>query len=583
MKSFFKTKIFIFATVLTSMVIVSCSDSFLEIKPAGQLAQAQLTTKAGLENALIGAYSYLNANAGNSFSRLAHPNNWVFGTICGGDANKGTDPGDFVAINEIQRYLSQPTNGEIGSSYKAKYEGIARCNSVLGLVKTPGPDVDAATAARITAEARFLRGHYYFELKRIFNNTPYVDESTDAATLSKVGNDVDLWPKIEADMKAAYDALPETQGSAGRANKWAAGAYYGKILLYQKKYAEAKAAFDAVIASGKTTNGKTYALLPKYADIFNAAFDNHAESVFAVQSAANTGAVVNSNGVDDLNYPYNTGPAGPGNCCGFNQPSITLANAFRTDANGLPLLDESYNSTANAVKNDMGLLSTAAFTPDAGNLDPRIDHSIGRRSIPYLDWIAHPGADWIRNQANGGPYTPKKFIYYKSQEGTLSDGTSWTRGYATMNYCIIRFADVLLMAAEAEIEAGSVDKARTYVNMVRTRAANPASWVQKDGKPAATYVISNYTTPWTDKVAARTAVRFERKLELSGEGHRLFDLVRWGTAVTEINAYLANESKFLNGTLGGAVFKAGKNEYQPIPQDQIDLQGASVLKQNPGY
>ncbi len=581
MKSFFKTKLFILVTIVTSMVVVSCSNGFLEIKPAGQLAQAQLTTKAGLENALIGAYAVLSGNfTGN---RLAHPNNWVFGTICGGEANKGTDPGDYSSINEIQRYSSQPTNGDIGTAYKAKYEGIARCNSVLSLLKTPGPDVDAATAARIGAEAKFLRGHFYFELKRIFNNTPYVDEATDAGALGKVGNDTDLWPKIEADFKAAYDVLPETQGSVGRANKWAAGAYYGKVLLYEKKYAEAKAAFDAVITNGKTTGGAKYALVPKYADIFNAANDNNSESVFAVQSAANTGSTANSNAQDDLNYPYNTGPNGPGNCCGFNQPSQTLVNSFRTDAKGLPLLDESYNSAANAVVSDQGKLSKDAFTPDAGSLDPRLDHSVGRRSIPYLDWIDHPGADWIRNQSNGGAYSPKKFIYYKSQEGTLSDGTSWTRGYATMNYCIIRFADVLLMAAEAEIEAGSVDKARTYVNLVRTRAANQASWVTKAGKPAANYVIGTYDTPWSDKAAARTAVYFERKLELSGEGHRLFDLVRWGTAAAQLNAYLANESKILNGTLGGATFKTGKNEYQPIPQDQIDLQGSSVLKQNPGY
>ena len=580
MKNFFGTKIFILSTVFTAMLVASCSNSFLDVKPLGALAQAQLTTKAGLENALVGAYSELS---GNNFNRLAHPENWVFGGICGGDANKGTDPGDYSSINEIQRYVSQPTNSDIGAVYRAKYEGVSRCNGILTLLKTPAADVSTADVTRITAETKFLRAHFYFELKRIFNNTPYVDETTPEGTIGTVGNTVDLWPKIEADMKFAYDNLPETQGSVGRANKWAAGAYYGKILLYQKKYTDAKAAFDAVIANGKTTGGSKYALLPRYADIFNAANDNNAESIFAVQSAANTGSTNNSNGQDDLNYPYNTGPNGPGNCCGFNQPSQTLVNSFRTDKKGLPLVDESYNSPDNAVKSDQGLISTAPFTPDAGNLDPRLDHSVGRRGIPYLDWQDHPGADWIRNQANGGAYSPKKFVYYKSQEGTLSDGTSWTRGYATMNYEIIRLADVLLMAAECEIEVGSVDKARTYVNQVRTRAANASSWVLKNGKPAANYVIGVYDTPWADKAAARTAVYFERKIELSNEGHRLFDLVRWGNAATQLNAYLANESKILSGTLGGATFKTGKNEYQPIPQNQIDLQGATVLIQNPGY
>jgi hypothetical protein len=153
-----------------------------------------------------------------------------------------------------------------------------------------------------------------------------------------------------------------------------------------------------------------------------------------------------------------------------------------------------------------------------------------------------------------------------------------------MNYTIIRFADVLLMAAEAEIEAGSLETARGYVNQVRARAANPATWVKRsNGSNAANYVIGLYNTPWTDKAAATKAVRMERKLELSGEGHRLFDLVRWGVASTELNAYLAYEAKLLVTKFGGAKFTAGKAEYQPIPQSQIDIMGKDNVPQNPGY
>lgn len=596
MKNIFSKKTFFITAVLSTFVVISCQDSFLEIKPTGQLAEAQLSSKAGIEGSLVACYSLLG---GNGFSRLAASNNWVFGSICGGDANKGTNAGDYSSINPIQRYESQSTNGDIGSSYQARYEGIARTNNVIRLLVAASADVSAADKVRIAGEARFLRAHYYFELKRIFGNTPYIDEKANDAALSAVGNDVDLWPKIEADMKAAYETLPETQGSAaGRANKWAAGAYLGKIYMYQKKFDLAQKVFTDVITKGKTANNKTYGLVKKYAQIFNAANDNHEESVFAIQSATSTGSTNNANGFDDLNYPYNTGSNGPGNCCGFFQPSFELGNSFRTDATGLPLLDGSYNSAANALKNDQGILSfdakkpATAFILDAGNLDPRIDHSIGRRGIPYLDWQDHPGFDWIRDQNYAGPYSPKKFIYYKSQEGSLTDGSSWTRGYATMNVCIIRFADVLLMAAEAEIEAGAVDKAREYVNLVRARAANPDGMVQRldttNTTPtpkyinAAKYVINTYSTVWTDKDLARKAVRFERKLELSGEGHRFFDLVRWGTAATEINAYLTFEGKVLTTALGGATYKTGKSELQPIPQDQIDLQ-KGALKQNPGY
>ena len=203
-----------------------------------------------------------------------------------------------------------------------------------------------------------------------------------------------------------------------------------------------------------------------------------------MESENNSGSVQNANYFDDLNYPYNTGSDGPGNCCGFFQPSIALGNAFRT-VNGLPRLNGEEFTNADEIVHDFLLESTDPFTPDAGPLDPRIDHSIGRRDIPYLDWIAHPGKNWIRKQDYAGPYSPKKYIYYKSQEGSLTDASSWTRGYALMNYTIIRFAEVLLMAAEAEIEAGSLAKALEYVNLVRARAANTAHWVKNaDGSKA---------------------------------------------------------------------------------------------------
>jgi len=241
---------------------------------------------------------------------------------------------------------------------------------------------------------------------------------------------------------------------------------------------------------------------------------------------------------------------------------------------GLPILTETagapdYNLAANAVKNDFGVSSSAAFTEDAGTLDPRIDHTIGRRGIQYLDWIEHPGANWIRKQDYAGQYSPKKYVYYKRQENTLTDGSSWTRGYATMNFNIIRFADVLLMAAEAEIEAGSLTTALGYINQVRNRAANPAGFVMKGGVKEANYDIAPYTA-FADKAAATKAVRMERMLELATEGHRFFDLVRWGTDVTTLNAYLAYESKFLVTKFGGATYQA-TDKYLPIPQDQINI------------
>ncbi len=566
--------------VCCAVFMVSCKDEFLEVNPTGSLANAQLTTKAGVEGALVGAYSALNGVFGNRFEG---PNHWVTGNICGGDANKGTDPGDYSAINPIQRYETDATSGDLNAFWRARYEGIARANEVLRLLGEAA-DVSTADADRIAGEARLLRGHYYFDLKKHFNSIPYIDETVSSPEeISAIPNSADVWGKIEADFEFAMANLPETMSQAGRNNKWAAAAYLGKAYLYQGKYAQAISQFNDVIANGQTVNGLKYGLVPSYAEIYNAANDNHEEAVFDVESSLNSGSTQNANYFDDLNYPYNTGSDGPGNCCGFNQPSFDVVNAFRTSG-GLPLLDGSYNDDANAVKHDYGVEASDPFEPDAGPLDPRLDHSVGRRGIPYLDWIAHPGKAWIRNQPYAGPFSPKKYIYYKSQENTLTDGSSWTRGYATMNYTIIRFADVLLMAAEAEVEAGSLEKAREYVNLIRERAANSDFWVKKpDGSNAANYEISLYNDPWTDQNAARTAVRFERRLELSGEGHRFFDLVRWGIAAETLNAYLANEAKILVTKFGGASFTAGKNEYFPIPQEQIDIQGSDILTQNPGY
>lgn len=568
------------ATAALSVFAVSCQDKFLEVPVTGQLSGTLLSSKAGIEGSLISAYSILNGRG----DRLAAAANWVWGGIRGGDANKGTDPGDFSTINPIQRFETIST-GDVGGTWQRKYEGISRANATLRLLAGNAPDVTAADKTRITAEARFLRGYYYFDLKRLFNNTPYIDETMDyGAGIDKVANNVELYPKIEADLKFAYDNLPETQAAVGRINKWGAASLLAKVYLYQKKYAEAKALFDLIIANGKTSNGKKYALMANFADLFKAANDNNEESIFATQAAANTGNVNNANPEFDLNFPYNTGPNGPGNCCGFNQPSFEYVNSFRTSATGLPLLDGSYNSAANEVKNDQGVPSKTAFTPDAGRLDPRLDHTVGRRGVPYLDWQDHPGQDWIRNQPNGGPYSPKKFTYYRSDVGKFQDNSSWTPGYTALNFPIIRFADVLLMAAEAEIEVGTLPKALEYTNMVRKRAANPAGFVTKGGAPAANYVIAEYpATVFASKESARAAVRFERRLELGDEGHRFFDLVRWGIAEPTLNAYFAYEGTKLPTALGGSKFTANQDEYLPIPQAQIDIQGKDVLKQNAGY
>ncbi len=564
---------YIFLPILAIVILLTaCRDEFLDVAPTGSLSDTELSTLAGVEGTLIASYSMLLGRGGF----YSDATNWFWGSVLGGDANKGTNEGDQSQVNEIQAYSTQTNNGSVLEKYRTNYEGIARANATLKLLGN-STTIGADDATRLQGEARFLRGHYYFGLKKNFNNTPYVDENWDEVTA--VGNDSDLWSFIEADFKFGYDNLPGTQSDAGRANKWAAGAYYAKTLLFQGKYAEAKAVLDDVIANGVTASGEPYGLNDNYADAFFAPNDNSKESVFAVQAAAGTGSVNNANPGQVLNFPHGGGDR-PGGCCGFFQPSIELANSFRTGADGLPLLDGSYNDAGNALVTDQGVFSADSFTPDAGNLDPRLDHSIGRRGIPYLDWGNHPGRDWIRDQPYGGPYSPKKFIYYRDVAGN-NDGSSWTPGYTTVNYNVIRYSDVLLWAAECEIELGNLDAGMDLINIVRERAKN--SMIMDGDMPAANYVIEPYTS-FGSQDMARMALRMERKLELSGEGHRMYDLVRWGVAESVLNNYLAVENTVLiNSSFNGSSFTSGKNEYLPIPQNEIDLLGADILKQNPGY
>lgn len=567
-------KFYILPFLIILISVTACKDDFLDVAPKTSLSSAELSSLAGLEGSLISSYSMLLGRDGF----YSDASNWLWGSVRGGEANKGTDPGDQSVANPVVAYTVPTNNGAVLQRYRACYEGIARANATLGLVAVAQEGVPEGAKARITAEARFLRGYYYFELKKNFNNTPYVDETWDE--ISPVSNTADLYVPIEADLKHAYDNLPEMMSDAGRANKWAAGALYAKVLLFQGKSSEALAIFNKVIAEGVTANGTPYGLLDNYADAFRSLSDNSKESVFASQAAAGTGTILNANPALVLNFPNG---GGPGGCCGFFQPSFDMVNAFRTDLNGFPLVDGSYNDAGNAVVNDMGIAGGDPFTPDAGNLDPRLDHSVGRRGIPYLDWGDHPGQTWIRNQPYAGPYAPKKFIYYQSGIGVENDGSSWTPGYTAVNYNIIRFADVLLMTAEAEIESnGDLERAKDLINQVRQRAMD-SPVLTAGGTPAANYVIGLYAS-FADQASARQAVRFERRMELSGEGHRMYDLNRWGIASSFLSSFITHEDGFLGGgPYQGASFDSNKDEYLPIPQDEIDLLGADVLIQNPGY
>jgi len=570
MKSISKYLLTALITVVALTGMNSCKKDFLDPKPFGRYLTEQLQSKKGLEGLLVASYGFMDgAGTPGASGWMVGATNWVYGDVGSDDAYKGTDAGDQPQMTEIELYASQAANTYFYYKWVSLYEGVSRANDVIKFAATI-EELTEEEKKDYIAQARFLRAHFHFEAKRMFNKVPYITETT-----TNYDNKADIWPMIEEDFKFAYDNLAETQPLVGKANKWAAGSYLAKAYMYDKKFAEAKALYDVIIPLGKTSNGKTYNLQPEYWKNFDIAWENTEEAVFSMQAAA-TGVVTASAETSyELAYPY----GGVWGCCGFYQPSQNLINAYKTDANGLPFLDESYNNSN--LANDEGINASDPFTNDIITpLDPRLDWSVGRRGIPYWDFGPHPGRSWIRDQAYAGPFSPKKHVTKNSDLGTFTNINNFRQ--TAKNYNIIRFADVLLMAAEAEIEVGSLAKAQEYINRVRARAANPGSAVA--GAPA-NYQIKQYLLPFTDQATARKAVWFERRLELAMEGHRFFDLVRWGIADQVLNAYVAKEKDKRSYLKSSGGFIKGKNEYYPIPNRiiQVAQVAGNTLDQNPGY
>jgi len=578
-----------FGLVASMVIIQACKKSFLDAHPYGQYDANLIKTKEGLKNLLIGVYGVLDGQniSGDGWEGSAV--NWATAGVAADDDYKGTDANDQPQMTEVEQYASQPANRYFLNKWIVIYDGISRANEVIRLANDPEVEglTDDDRKATI-AQARFLRAHFHFDAKRLWNKIPYIDEVTET-----YDNATDAWSKIEADFQFGYDNLPESWPSdqKARVNKWAAAAYLAKCYMFEKRFADAKALYDVIIVSGKNSSGVKYGLATNYQDLYDPNFDNGPESVFAI-SAASSGSVDQAGETSlGLAFPY----GGDFGCCGFFQPSQNLVNSYKTGADGLPLFT-TFNDAD--LKNDQGLKDADAYLNDVTQpLDPRLDWAVGRRGIPFYDWGPHPGYSWIRDQNYAGPYSPKKHIFTKAQENVLTS-SGW-KNITAKDIYIIRYADVLLMAAEAEIEVGSLATAMGYVNLVRARAASPTGRVMgritgftggdntkpivDDSQPAGNYVINQYTS-FPDQTYARTAVRFERRLELSHEGHRFFDLVRWGIAAETLNGYLAKE-KLKRTYKSTAAFTAGKNEYFPLPASIIDLaaKNGNTLTQNPGY
>jgi hypothetical protein len=564
--------------ILSAMAVLgggyACKKSFLDVNPVGVLDEATLSSAKGVDKLLIASYAMLDGhdgglNLGGEWGSSG--SNFLYGGIAGGDANKGSDPGDQGPnMTPIQRHEATSTNGALNDRWKALYEGIKRTNvvlQVLGKVK----EIDDPTRKNLEGQARFLRGWFHFQARILWNKVPFIDEKKDAdlasGAIAGVANDKEIFPEILADLKYAWDNLPERQNAVGKTNKWIAGAVYGKVLLFAKDYANARTVLSSVVASGTNSLGEKFGLLANYDDNFNVAFDNNRESVFVFQASSkdNAGAR-NANWGDLLNLPA-TGPSSAGFFC----PTYWFTNSFKTDDNGLPVA----NPQNNVVLDPAG---QAGLTQYSGNVDTRLDWTIGRNQVPYHDWGTYL-TSWQRD-VSAGPFGAKKTCIRQSQVGETHDANMWfPAGGVALNLNLMRFSEVILLLAEAEIEAGSLNTAFTLINQIRNRAANS----RKVAIPAAVGVakVAPYASVFASKDEATKALRLERQLELGMEGHRFFDLVRWGVAATELNAYFSYESALPYQVLlkPKPTFDAAKNNYFPIPQQQIDLSNGFIKQQ----
>lgn len=544
----------------------SCGEDFLYKAPQGSIDQNALENATGVELLVTSTYANLTENGWG-----ATPFNWTFGGMYGGDANKGSDPGDQSVLNEMELYNTTSTNGYVNEKWVWTYKGNKRANIALQVLeKTTDMSEDLRTVRK--GELYFLRSMFYFESIKIFGPyIPYIDETV-TENDPKVHNDKDIYANILADIDVAIASLPEKQPEVGRANKWAAMALKSKILMQKGDLAAAKPILKQIVEGGQTSNGLTYGLETDLNANWDALRENGKESIFAVQFSNESQD--NGNSGMSLCYPHNSGPGG---CCGFYQPSYELVNSFQVDANGLPYLNGEYRTKTSVSKRGGDGQDIGVNDPSIA-IDPRLDFAVGRYGIPYKDW-GLPAGDWVRNPVNGGIFLPKKHVYSKVEKeaGQVAIHDGWAPG-STMNLQYLSLRDCILMYAECLANDGELSAAMAQVNKIRERAALDVNIIKKtDGTPAANYSIKPYPAShaaFSDKAVCIKAVRMERKLELAMEGIRWFDLQRWGGdyMAQELKAYVDYEKQYITKFAGATHLSAAKTMF-PLPDTQVQTMG----------
>jgi hypothetical protein len=595
--------------MLAAGVTYGCKD-FLTLPAQGTLNEDVLTTGDGVEASLIATYRVLDCGYGTQITGWGcAASNWVWGSVTSGDAYKGSNLGDQQPVNDVETFNwgASDVDGYLNEKWSQMYEGVSRANNTIRLLnkvmaKKPG-EISDENANGIRGEAIFLRAHYHFEAYRMWGHIPYYREA-DTTDYRLTNTGVDALAEILTDLDEAIGLLPAIprHGDKGRATVWTAKAYKGRVQMYKGDYAGAVTTFTDV------KNNGPYALETSFDHVWTAfaQYQDGPETILAYQASVRDGEPngENSNFGERLNFPHSGSHFG---CCGFHQPSQNLVNFFAVDVNGLPLAitDPLWNTTHALSDTDF-----VATRPEA--VDPRLDWTVGRQDVPYKDWGLYTQA-WTRDVSYSGPYSPKKNIHEQAADGENNVG--WVPSQTNdVHIHIFRYADLLLLLAEAQVEQNNLAGALAIVNSIRARAGQTAQGCGSDDagtlakyptcagntamavpltlagsvysltEPWATYRIGLYPS-FPSQAYARRAVQYERRLELAMEGQRFFDLRRLGAADTAVANYIAVE-KTRRIYLTLAVPFAAKHHLYPLPSIQIDLSKVGTetrLQQNDGW
>lgn len=479
-------------SILAALIVTqSCKKSFLDVTAKGTVASAQFwKTQNDATSAVDAMYANLHEWTNIAFAPIAVE------SMGSDDVEKGSTPTDASFMNDFHFFTANSGEGQISDFWGGEYKTINFANQILDNV--PAISMDATLKSRYLAEAKFIRAYAYFRLVRAFGDVPlrlHVPKTATEYNIPRTPK-AQVWTAIETDLTDAASVLPQSYGAAdvGHVTKGAALALHAKAAMYQKKWAD-------VLTYTTQVMGLGYTLFPNYEQMFRTTNKNNSESIFEIQNML----IPNNPGASNSQYSQVQGVRGStGGGWGFNVPSADLAASYETG-------------------------------------DPRRDATIIFRGETT------PEGDAIPADGDNPMYNQKSYVPFSLYVSGFNEGCQ-------QNKIVLRYADVLLMNAEANNESGNTAAALIPLEQVRARA--------RGGNNA---ILPKITS--TDQATVRAAIYKERRSELAMEFDRYFDVIRQGRGAE---------------VFGSRGWKANKNEVWPIPQNEIDL-SAGTLTQNTGY